>query len=140
MKSFVVLLPVLLAFAHAQTANFARNLQICVDNPSKTLDTCLRETLEELRSVMPYGIEELNLAKTEPLVLKKLKFRDNRPLIKLDATFSDVSGCILGRTWALLFHCFCQNIILLESHYCSNLFKLFFRFESLKLYELNICL
>ena len=94
MKPVYLIVFALVGIASSQKAEFAKNLHACVDNPSKSLDQCLRETLEELRSVMPVGIPELNLRRTEPLEVKNLKFRDNRPLIKVDATFSDVSDAL----------------------------------------------
>jgi hypothetical protein len=51
--------------AGGQKDQFANNLKSCVaSNPD--INVCLLKTLEDLRSLMPIGIPELNLRPTEP--------------------------------------------------------------------------
>jgi hypothetical protein len=89
---------IILAFAtlmavevYGQKDQFANNLKSCVENPPE-LDACLVKTLEDLRSLMPVGIPELNLKPTEPFQINNLKFKTRPGLgISIDSTFTDVS-------------------------------------------------
>ena len=71
--------------------NFANNLSGCVNGGTKSLDSCLRDTLEELRTYMPTGIPELGLVPTEPLTIPYLPFRSGAGAVRIDSTFTDVS-------------------------------------------------
>ena len=73
-----------------QKDQFANNLKSCVaSNPD--INVCLLKTLEDLRSLMPVGIPELNLRPTEPFQINNLKFKTRPGLgISIDSTFTDV--------------------------------------------------
>ena len=58
--------------ANAQGSNFANNLANCIK--VEPLDSCLNRTLEDLRVLMPVGIKELQIRRTEPLEIKNLQF------------------------------------------------------------------
>ena len=77
-------------FAQAQKNQFASNLKNCVEIDTN-LDSCLAKTPEDLRSLMPVGVPELNLKPTEPLQIKNLKFKTKPGLgVNIDSTFTDV--------------------------------------------------
>jgi len=77
--------------AGGQKDQFANNLKSCVaSNPD--INVCLLKTLEDLRSLMPIGIPELNLRPTEPFQINNLKFKTRPGLgISIDSTFTDVT-------------------------------------------------
>jgi len=79
-----------LQMTNCQKNQFANNLKSCVEiDPN--LDSCLVKTLEDLRSLMPVGVPELNLKPTEPLQIKNLKFKTKPGLgVNIDSTFTDV--------------------------------------------------
>ena len=103
-----VLLAVIVILGNAQeTGNskkeeFANNLLQCV--ASQPIDLCLRNTLEDLRSLMPTGIPELNLRSSEPLQIDNIKFKTRPGLgVDIESEFSNVS-CTLcldldGHVW-----------------------------------------
>ena len=73
-----------------QKDQFANNLKSCVAN-DPDINVCLVKTLEDLRSLMPVGIPELNLRPTEPFKINNLKFKTRPGLgISIDSTFTDV--------------------------------------------------
>ena len=74
----------------AQKDQFANNLKSCVAN-DPDINVCLVKTLEDLRSLMPVGIPDLNLRPTEPFQINNLKFKTRPGLgIAIDSTFTDV--------------------------------------------------
>lgn len=76
-----------------QKDQFANNLKNCVASEPEQINVCLTKTLEDLRSLMPVGIPELNLKPTEPLNINNLKFKTRPGLgIQIDSTFTDVSN------------------------------------------------
>ena len=86
---FVVLASI--QFVFGQKDQFANNLKSCVAN-DPDINVCLVKTLEDLRSLMPIGIPELNLRPTEPFKINNLKFKTRPGLgISIDSTFTDVS-------------------------------------------------
>ena len=70
-------------------ANFANNLATCVAN--KDINICLRETLDDLRSLMPIGIPELGLRRSEPFEIDNLEFNSEPGIVDVKARFSNVS-------------------------------------------------
>nr|ACO14761.1 takeout precursor [Caligus clemensi] len=76
-----------LTLASAST-NFAANLASCTNN--QELDVCLRNTLEELRRLMPVGIPELGLNASEPLHISNLHFLRRLEPVVVDSVLSDV--------------------------------------------------
>jgi len=73
----------------AKKEEFANNLRICV--ATQTLDTCLAKILEDLRSLMPTGIPELNLRPTEPLKIENIQFKTRPGIgVQIDSEFSNV--------------------------------------------------
>jgi len=89
-KIFILMNTILVVSVFSQKDQFANNLKSCVENPPE-LDACLVKTLEDLRSLMPVGIPELNLKPTEPFQINNLKFKTRPGLgISIDSTFTDV--------------------------------------------------
>ena len=79
----------------AQKDQFANNLKSCVAH-DPDINVCLVKTLEDLRSLMPVGIPELNLRPTEPFQINNLKFKTRPGLgIAIDSTFTDVRSFLL---------------------------------------------
>ena len=76
-------------FIATKKEEFANNLSKCVE--TKTLDTCLAEILEDLRSLMPTGIPELGLRPTEPLNIENIQFKTRPGIgVQIDSEFSNV--------------------------------------------------
>jgi hypothetical protein len=91
MKSTFFVILASLQFAFGQKDQFANNLKSCVAH-DPDINVCLLKTLEDLRSLMPIGIPELNLRPTEPFKINNLKFKTRPGLgISIDSTFTDVS-------------------------------------------------
>ena len=84
-----------------QNTDFANNFETCVTN-SVPLNTCLNNTLEELRVYMPTGIPSINVQKMEPLEIPMLDFSNKKregalnilPL-NVSVQFRNVSGLSL---------------------------------------------
>lgn len=70
-------------------AQFAENLSQCT--AKSPIDVCLRSTLEELRALMPIGIPELGLRKTEPFIIRGLEFRHGEGPVVVTSRFRNVS-------------------------------------------------
>ena len=69
---------------------FANNLKKCVI--LQPIDTCLGQTLEDLRSLMPVGIPELGLMPTEPLQIENIQFKTRPGIgVQIESEFSNVS-------------------------------------------------
>ena len=98
LRSCVLLLALVATaqLAGGQKDQFANNLKSCVaSNPD--INVCLIKTLEDLRSLMPVGIPELNLRPTEPFQINNLKFKTRPGLgISIDSTFTDVRRAAAG--------------------------------------------
>jgi hypothetical protein len=91
MKSTFFVIIASLQFVFSQKDQFANNLKSCVAH-DPDINVCLLKTLEDLRSLMPIGIPELNLRPTEPFKINNLKFKTRPGLgISIDSTFTDVS-------------------------------------------------
>ncbi len=95
-SNLVLVLSALVILGSAQeTGNskkeeFANNLSNCV--ASQPIDLCLRNTLEDLRSLMPVGIPELNLRPSEPLEIDNIQFKTRPGLgVNIESEFSNVS-------------------------------------------------
>ena len=70
---------------------FANNLSACV--ALKPIDSCLFDTLEDLRSFMPIGIPELNLRPSEPLKIENIQFKTRPGIgVQIESEFSNVSS------------------------------------------------
>jgi len=93
--SLLLALVATVQLAGGQKDQFANNLKSCVaSNPD--INVCLVKTLEDLRSLMPVGIPELNLRPTEPFQINNLKFKTRPGLgISIDSTFTDVRTILL---------------------------------------------
>lgn len=77
------------AFINSKKEEFANNLSNCVAH--STLDTCLAKILEDLRSLMPTGIPELDLRPTEPLKIENIQFKTRPGIgVQIDSEFSNV--------------------------------------------------
>ena len=73
---------------------FANNLSACV--ALKPIDSCLFDTLEDLRSFMPIGIPELNLRPSEPLKIENIQFKTRPGIgVQIESEFSNVSSFFL---------------------------------------------
>ncbi len=77
---YPTLVALLLAASAAvgQEAEFANNLEKCVV-ANRPLNTCLNNTLEELRTSMAHGIPSLNVHRMEPLEIPLLDFTNKDP-------------------------------------------------------------
>ena len=60
-----------------QNTDFANNFEGCVTG-GVPLNTCLNNTLEELRVFMPTGIPSINVQKMEPLEIPMLDFSNKK--------------------------------------------------------------
>lgn len=88
-------LAVAVVHVEGQKDQFANNLKNCVETPPE-LDACLVKILEDVRTLMPVGIPELNLKPTEPFQINNLRFKTRPGLgISVDSTFTDVSNLIM---------------------------------------------
>ena len=68
---------------------FANNLSRCV--ATQPIDTCLAQTLDDLRSLMPIGIPELGLRPTEPLKIENIQFKTRPGIgVQIESEFSNV--------------------------------------------------
>ena len=75
---------------------FANNLSQCV--AIKPIDSCLFDTLEDLRSFMPIGIPELNLRPSEPLKIENIQFKTRPGIgVQIESEFSNVS--LVMKNW-----------------------------------------
>ena len=75
--AFVFCLAVAVPGSLGQTSDFANNFESCVTS-SVPLNTCLNNTLEELRVFMPTGIPSINVQKMEPLEIPMLDFSNKK--------------------------------------------------------------
>lgn len=74
---------------NSQKEKFANNLSHCV--ATKPIDICLATTLEDLRSLMPLGIPELNIRPSEPLQIENIRFKTRPGLgVQIESEFSNV--------------------------------------------------
>ncbi|XP_063883197.1 protein takeout-like [Scylla paramamosain] len=84
-------LVILAAVATLSSAQFASQLRKCrVDNKEK-LNTCLNQTLSDLRPYLSTGIQELSLPPLEPMRIKTIEFRQQQGAVTMQATFNDVT-------------------------------------------------
>ena len=88
-----------------QTTDFANNFESCVTTNNVPLNTCLNNTLEELRAFMPTGIPSINVQKMEPLEIPMLDFSNKKRegalnLLPLNVSvqFRNVSGSLFAFT------------------------------------------
>lgn len=72
----------------AVTSDFAENLATCAKKYQ--LNTCLRQTLEDLRPLMKKGIPDLKLPPTEPMKVASVNFAQGKPPVQINAAFSNV--------------------------------------------------
>jgi hypothetical protein len=76
--AFLAFVALALSSVGGQVADFSSNLESCVA-ASVPLNTCLNNTLEELRTSMAHGIPALNVRRMEPLEIPLLDFSNKDP-------------------------------------------------------------
>ena len=87
-----------LAPAQAKKKEFADKFAYCVS--IKPIDSCLYETLEDLRSFMPLGIPELQLRPSEPLKIENIQFKTRPGIgVQIESEFSNVSSIVHTYTY-----------------------------------------
>jgi len=79
---------VVLSGVLVRASDFAGNLANCAAN--NQLNTCLRQTLEDLRPLMRVGIPALKLPVTEPMNVDTIEFKQVVPPVSVRAVFSNV--------------------------------------------------
>lgn len=84
----VVLLAAMVTLSSA--TEFAQQLRKCrVDNKEK-LNSCLNQTLHDLRPFLPTGIPELSLPPLEPMQIPSIEFRQGQGAVTIKSTFTQV--------------------------------------------------
>ena len=71
-----------------QAADFSNKLSQCIE--IKDVNECLIETMHELRALMPVGIPELGLRRSEPFEIDNLVFNSDPGIVDVRAKFSNV--------------------------------------------------
>lgn len=81
---------------------FATQLRKCRVNDKVALNSCLAQTLEDLRPRLLTGIPELGLPALEPMQVENLVFRQGNGAVTIESTFTDVTITGLSRFNATL--------------------------------------
>lgn len=85
----VVLLVVAVTFSSA--TQFASQLRKCSVDNKERLNTCLNQTLNDLRPFLSTGIPELSLPPLEPMYIKTIEFRQGDGPVTIQSTFNEVT-------------------------------------------------
>lgn len=76
--------------AMAMATEFASQLRKCRVDDNVQLNSCLQQTLEDLRPYLKTGIRELNLPPLEPMHIQRIVFSQGDTGVKVESVFTQV--------------------------------------------------